>query len=109
MRKTIATILLMLTLTAAAFADIFYLKVKTDGKWQTTSISEQAFSMLSKTAIEATVSSKSGTFHSSGRGDIDYTGSYQFELPTKSEDERIRIIRYVTGSNEWVKPDKPIN
>lgn len=95
---------MMTLLSTAASADIFYLKVKENGKWNTISISEQAFSMLSKTAIEATVSSKSGTFHSSGKGDIDYTGSYSFELPSK-EDMRTVITRYVTGSNEWVKPD----
>ena len=102
-KKSLITILMMLVLSSATFADIYYLKVKVNNKWNTVSISEQSFNLLSKTAIEATVSSKSGTFHSSGRGAyIDYTGSYSFELPSK-ENMRTKIIRYVTGSNEWVK------
>lgn len=101
-KKSLITILMMLVLSSATFADIYYLKVKENNKWNTVSISEQSFNLLSKTAIEVTISSKSGTFHSSGRGDIDYTGSYSFELPSK-EDMRTVITRYVTGSNEWVK------
>jgi len=104
-KKSLITILMMLVLSSATFADIYYLRVKENNKWDTVAMTEQSFNLLSKTAIEVTISSKSGTFHSSGRGDIDFTGSYSFELPSK-EDMRTVITRYVTGSNKWVKPPK---